>query len=40
MMYVEKIKSHPFFEGVDWDDLKARKRKAVFIPDDSGESKI
>lgn len=33
MEFVGKIKSHPFLEGVNWDELKDRKTKAFFHPE-------
>lgn len=33
---VEEIKSHPFFDGMDWDGL--RKRKVPYLPNVSSET--
>ena len=28
----QEIKSHPWFEKINWDNIKSRKVKAPFIP--------
>jgi len=30
---IEEVKGHPWFDGFDWDKLRAKEMKASFIPD-------
>ena len=36
----KKIKEHPFFEGINWDDAWNRKLTPPFIPDLNGETDL
>ena len=36
----KKIKDHPFFEGINWDDAWNRKLTPPFIPDLNGETDL
>lgn len=30
---IDEVKSHPWFDGFDWDSLKAKKMRPPFVPD-------